>query len=32
MAIGFALYFIIDLVERKTLPWKLDGVRQDLRV
>jgi NitT/TauT family transport system permease protein len=32
MAIGFVLYFIIDLVERKTLPWKLDGARQDLRV
>jgi NitT/TauT family transport system permease protein len=32
MAIGFLLYFIIDLVERKSLPWKQDGVRQDLRV
>lgn len=32
MAIGFGLYFIIDLIERKSLPWKLDGVRQDLRV
>jgi len=32
MAIGFLLYFLIDLIERKSLPWKLDSVRQDLRV
>ncbi len=32
MAIGFLLYFAIDLFERNTLRWKLEGHRQELHV
>ncbi|HVJ54587.1 MAG TPA: ABC transporter permease [Aliidongia sp.] len=32
MAIGFALYFIIDIVEKRMLPWKLDQHRTELHV
>lgn len=32
MAIGFLLYFAIDLFERKALRWKLDSHRQELHV
>ncbi len=32
MAIGFLLYHLIDMVERKLLPWKLDNGRQQVQV
>ena len=32
MAVGFALYFLIDWIERRLLPWKAVGHRQELRV
>jgi NitT/TauT family transport system permease protein len=32
MAIGFALYFIIDVIEKRMLPWKLDQHRAELHV
>ena len=32
MAVGFILYFVIDWVERRLLPWKMIDHRQDLRV
>ena len=32
MAVGFVLYFVIDWVERRLLPWKLSDHRQELRV
>jgi NitT/TauT family transport system permease protein len=32
MVIGFALYFVIDVVERKLLPWKQASTRSTLRV
>jgi NitT/TauT family transport system permease protein len=32
MGIGFALYFIIDIIERHMLPWKLDQHRAELHV
>lgn len=32
MAVGFALYFVIDWVERRLLPWKATDHRQELRV
>jgi NitT/TauT family transport system permease protein len=32
MAVGFVLYFVIDWVERRLLPWKVIDHRQDLRV
>ena len=32
MVVGFALYFLIDWVERRLLPWKADDHRQELRV
>ncbi|MDB5365415.1 MAG: NitT/TauT family transport system permease protein [Rhodospirillales bacterium] len=32
MAIGFALYFVIDRIERALLPWKLDRGGHDLNV
>jgi NitT/TauT family transport system permease protein len=32
MAVGFVLYFVIDWVERRLLPWKVSDHRQELRV
>ena len=32
MAVGFALYFLIDWIERRLLPWKASDHRQELRV
>jgi NitT/TauT family transport system permease protein len=32
MAVGFVLYYVIDWVERRLLPWKVIDHRQDLRV
>jgi NitT/TauT family transport system permease protein len=32
MAIGFVLYFLIDLVERKLLPWRQVSNAPTLRV
>jgi NitT/TauT family transport system permease protein len=32
MAVGFVLYFVIDWVERRLLPWKATDHRQELRV
>jgi NitT/TauT family transport system permease protein len=32
MGIGFVLYFVIDLIERRVLPWKLDPHRAELHV
>jgi NitT/TauT family transport system permease protein len=32
MAVGFALYFLIDWFERRLLPWKSTDHRQELRV
>jgi NitT/TauT family transport system permease protein len=32
MAIGFGLYFVIDTIERRMLPWKLDQHRAELHV
>jgi NitT/TauT family transport system permease protein len=32
MAIGFLLYFIIDIIERRLLPWKMDQQRAELHV
>ena len=30
MALGFVLYHLIDMVERRLLPWKLDSGRQQI--
>ena len=32
MAVGFVLYFLIDWIERRLLPWKANDHRQELRV
>jgi NitT/TauT family transport system permease protein len=32
MAVGFALYFLIDWIERRLLPWKASSQRQEFRV
>jgi NitT/TauT family transport system permease protein len=32
MAVGFVLYFVIDWIERRLLPWKATDHRQELRV
>ena len=32
MAVGFVLYFVIDWIERRLLPWKVIDHRQELRV
>src|SRR5258706_16256329 len=32
MAVGFVLYFVIDWVERRLIPWKVMDHRQELRV
>jgi NitT/TauT family transport system permease protein len=32
MAIGFALYFLIDLIERRLLPWRQASNAPTLRV
>ena len=32
MAVGFVLYFLIDWIERRLLPWKATDHRQELRV
>jgi NitT/TauT family transport system permease protein len=32
MAIGFVLYFVIDIIEKRMLPWKQDQHRAELHV
>ena len=32
MALGFVLYHLIDVVERRLLPWKLDAGRQQVQI
>lgn len=32
MAVGFVLYFVIDWIERRLIPWKVIDHRQELRV
>ena len=32
MAVGFVLYHVIDWIERRLLPWKLDSGRQQVRI
>ncbi len=32
MAVGFVLYHAIDWIERRLLPWKLDGGRQQVQI
>jgi len=32
MIVGFALYYVIDLIERKSLPWKQSNTTHQVRV
>jgi NitT/TauT family transport system permease protein len=32
MALGFVLYHLIDMVERRLLPWKLESSRQQIQI
>ena len=32
MALGFVLYHLIDMVERRLLPWKLESGRQQIQI